>query len=297
MEFYGNLSFLKTGIAFADALSTVSPRYAEEIQYPPLSCGLEGILQQRRDDLFGIMNGVDYSEWNPETDSHLGGNNFGVANFAEGKQCCKTALQRELGLPQVAEQPLIAMIGRFADQKGYDLVAQMIPQWAANSPAQWVILGTGEPHFHELFARLAQQFPDKVAVRLSFSNDLAHRIEAAADIFLMPSRYEPCGLNQLYSLKYGTVPVVHATGGLANSITNLCDETLAAGTANGFSFDTYNVTALNDALQRACSTYANRPLWEQLIRTGMRQDWSWNRSAYEYERLYNRTLARAKSAV
>ena len=146
-----------------------------------------------------------------------------------------------MGLPQVADRPLIAMIGRLADQKGFDLVAQLIPQWAASSPAQWVILGTGEPHYHELFAELAEQHPDKVAVRLGFSNELAHRIEAGADIFLMPSRYEPCGLNQLYSLKYGTVPVVHATGGLADTITNLSDETLAAGTANGFSFDTYNV--------------------------------------------------------
>ena len=164
-----------------------------------------------------------------------------------------------MGLPQVAGQPLIAMIGRLADQKGFDLVADVIPQWAETSPIQWVILGTGEPHYHELFAGLAQQHPDKVAVRLGFSNELAHRIEAGADIFLMPSRYEPCGLNQLYSLKYGTVPVVHATGGLADTITNLTDETLAAGTANGFSFDQYTPTALADALDRACRTFTNRP--------------------------------------
>jgi starch synthase len=292
MEFYGNLSFLKSGLAFADTLSTVSPRYAEEIQRPPLGCGLEGLLQHRRDDLFGIMNGVDYREWNPETDPHLNGNNYTVKTFAEGKRACKSALQREMGLPQVADQPLIAMIGRLAEQKGFDLVAQLLPKWATDSQAQWVILGTGEPQYHDLFAKLAEDHPDKLAVRLSFSNELAHRIEAGADIFLMPSRYEPCGLNQLYSLKYGTVPVVHATGGLADSITNYTEETLVAGTANGFSFDTYNSTALEEALNRACQTYANRPVWEQLIRTGMRQDWSWGHSACEYERLYNRTLAR-----
>jgi starch synthase len=293
MEFYGNLSFLKTGLAFADTLSTVSPRYAQEIQHAPLGCGLESLLQHRRDDLFGIINGVDYQEWNPETDSRLNGHNYGIENAVEGKRACKVALQQELGLPQVADQPLIAMIGRLADQKGFDLVAHLIPQWAANSPAQWVILGTGELQYHELFSRLAQQHPDKVAARLSFSNDLAHRIEAGADIFLMPSRYEPCGLNQLYSLKYGTVPVVHATGGLADTITDLTDESLAAGNANGFSFDTYDSTALANTLDRACQTYANRSVWRQLVRNGMRQDWSWNHSACDYERLYTRSRARA----
>jgi starch synthase len=154
-----------------------------------------------------------------------------------------------------------------------------------------VILGTGEPHYQHVFTELARQFPEKVAARIGFSNELAHRIEAGADIFLMPSRYEPCGLNQLYSLKYGTVPVVHVTGGLADSITNASDETLAAGTANGFSFSEYTTAALTDALDRACRAYTNRPVWEQLIRTGMRQDWSWNHSAREYGRLYEHMLA------
>jgi starch synthase len=297
MEFYGNLSFLKTGLSFADTLSTVSPRYAEEIQRSPLGCGLEGILQYRHADLYGIMNGVDYRQWNPETDPFLGGNNFGVANFAEGKSACKAALQIEVGLPQLPDQPLIAMIGRLADQKGFDLVAQLIPQWVPNSNAQWVVLGTGEPRYHELLSNLARQFPDKLAVRIGFSDELAHRIEAAADMFLMPSRYEPCGLNQLYSLKYGTVPVVHSTGGLANSITNATSETLAAGTANGFSFDHYTVAALADALDRACQTFADWSTWSQIIRTGMQQDWSWNHSAREYDRLYHHTLAKARDAV
>jgi starch synthase len=297
MEFYGNLSFLKSGLAFADTLTTVSPRYAQEIQRSPLGCGMEGILQHRHTDLYGIMNGVDYRQWNPETDRYLGGCNYGLKNFAQGKRACKAALQREVGLPQVADPPLIAMIGRLADQKGFDLVAKLIPQLAPQVDMQWVILGTGEPHYHQLFSDLAKQYPEKLAVRLTFSDELAHRIEAGADIFLMPSRYEPCGLNQLYSLKYGTIPVVHATGGLADSITNANDATLEDGSANGFSFDTYTPAALADALERATQTYVNRPVWEQLVRTGMQQDWSWNHSAREYDRLYKHTLVRGTNRV
>jgi starch synthase len=205
-------------------------------------------------------------------------------------------LQREVGLPQVADQPLVAMIGRLADQKGFDLVAKLIPQIASSSANQWVILGTGEPHYHQLLTDLAKKYPEKLAVRLGFSDELAHRIEAGADIFLMPSRYEPCGLNQLYSLKYGTVPVVHATGGLADTITNTNDATLEDNTANGFSFEIYTTAALHDALERATQAYTDRAIWEQLIRTGMSQDWSWNHSAREYDRLYKQTLTRARAA-
>jgi starch synthase len=297
MEFFGNLSFLKSGIAFADAISTVSPRYAQEIQRPPLSCGLEGILQHRRQDLFGIINGVDYTEWNPESDPHLRGVHYGPKNFQEGKRACKAALQQEVGLPLVADQPLVAMIGRLADQKGFDLVANLIPQWAPAADVQWVILGTGEPVYHQLFTDLAQKYPGKVAVRLKFANDLAHRIEAGADIFLMPSRYEPCGLNQLYSLKYGTVPVVHATGGLADTITNCNDATLEDGTASGFTFGQYTTVALADALERACNAYKDKAVWEQLVHTGMRQDWSWNHSAREFDRLYQHTRSHASQAA
>jgi starch synthase len=297
MEFYGNLSFMKTGLSFADTLSTVSPRYAQEIQTSPLGCGMEGILQYRRNDLFGILNGVDYSIWNPETDRFLGGNHYSVDTFVEGKRACKAALQQEVGLPPVADQPLVAMIGRLSDQKGFDLVSNVISQWAPNSNVQWVLLGNGEPRYHQLLSDLAARHPGKVAARLGFSDELAHRIEAGADIFLMPSRYEPSGLNQLYSLKYGTVPVVHATGGLADTITNLTDQTLAARRANGFSFDQYTAAALSDTLERACQTYFNTAVWHQLIRTGMRQDWSWARSAEQYGRLYQNTLARATSTA
>jgi starch synthase len=297
MEFYGNLSFMKSGLAFADTLSTVSPRYAKEIQTAPLGSGMEGILQHRRNDLFGIMNGVDYRIWNPATDPHLNGHNYDVETLVEGKRNCKADLQREVGLPLAADRPLVAMIGRLSDQKGFDLVAKVIGQWTAGFDAQWVFLGTGEPQYHQLLTELAQRHPEKVAVRLAFSDELAHRIEAGADIFLMPSRFEPSGLNQLYSLKYGTVPVVHATGGLADTITNLTDQTLAAGRANGFSFDQYTVAALAATLERAWQSYANRELWQRLIRTGMQQDWSWTKSAEQYGRLYQNTLARAAQAV
>jgi starch synthase len=300
MEFYGNLSFMKTGLAFADVLSTVSPRYAKEIQTSPLGSGMEGVLQYRRNDLFGILNGVDYGVWNPEKDAYLtadGYRQYNAETIVDGKRACKAALQREMGLPNSSDRPLVAMIGRLIDQKGFDLVGKVITQWADGSDAQWVFLGTGEPQYHQLLIELAGRHPDKVAVRLEFSDPLAHRIEAGADVFLMPSRFEPSGLNQLYSLKYGTPPVVHATGGLADTITNLTDQTLSSGRANGFSFDQYTVAALAETLERACQTYRNRPVWEQLIRTGMKQDWSWRTSAEQYVRLYGNALARSRQTV
>jgi starch synthase len=287
------LNFLKTGLTFADTLTTVSPRYAQEIQSSSLGWGMEGILQYRRGDLFGILNGADYSVWNPATDPHLGGNNYTVDNFAVGKQACKAALQRELGLPVADDRPLLAMVGRLSDQKGFDLVANVITQFASDRDMQWILLGTGDPKYHDLLLHLASKYPEKVAVRLEFSDPLAHRIEAGADMFLMPSRYEPSGLNQLYSLKYGTPPVVHATGGLADTITDLTDESLAAGRANGFSFDLYTAAALAATLERACQTWKNRDVWQRIIRNGMNQDWSWTRSAEQYGRLYANTLSRA----
>ena len=296
MEFYGNLSLLKTGLAFADALSTVSPRYAEEIQSAPLGCGLEGLLQHRRDELSGIINGVDYREWNPEVDSQLP-TKYNVDSVKEGKAACKRALQTEVGLPIEPDVPLIGSVGRLADQKGVDLIAQVMQDWMKTSEAQWVILGMGDPKYHKLFSTIAERYPDKAAVVLKFSDPLAHRIEAGADIFLMPSRYEPCGLSQLYSLKYGTVPVVRATGGLADTIENATDATLAAGTANGFSFREYSALALSETLGRACEAYHNKDLWQQLIETGMRQDWSWTHSAREYDLLYRKTVARLRQTV
>jgi starch synthase len=308
MEFYGNLSLLKSGIVFADALSTVSPTYAREILHPPHSCGLEGALQHRREDLFGIINGVDYREWNPETDKFLGaedytGRPYGLESFAAGKADSKGALQQEMGLPVLPEVPILASVGRLADQKGFDLITRVIQKWTSRPPSagqpevQWVILGTGEAKYHQVLSQLATGNPRRVAVRLEFSNRLAHIIEAGADLFLMPSQYEPCGLNQLYSLKYGTVPVVRATGGLADTVVDTTEETQAAGTATGFTFTEYTSLALADTIKRACRVFADKSRWHPLIARGMQQDWSWRESARQYATLYEQTLERAQREV
>ena len=286
MEFYGKLNLLKTGLVFADGLTTVSRQYAGEIQTDPLGCGLEGVLQQRKDALTGIVNGVDYGIWNPATDPHLA-QHYDESNWRIGKAACKAALQQELGLPDAPRTPLIALIGRLADQKGWDLVADVMRRWVNQMDVQWAILGTGEPFYHDLLGELSRQHPQKVAVRLEFSDPLAHKIEAGADIFLMPSRFEPCGLNQLYSLKYGTVPVVRATGGLVDTVTDESPENLSSARATGFVFEEYTAQALEGALRRAVETYwQNPPAWQQLVETGMRQDWSWNASARQYLSAY-----------
>lgn len=296
MEFYGQLNFMKSALVFADALSTVSPTYAKEIQHQEHGCGLDGVLQDRSRDLFGVLNGCDYSVWNPETDPHIA-KQYSADDFVAGKAECKRALQEELGLPQRPEVPLISIVGRLADQKGFDLIAPLIPQFAQRGAVQWAILGTGEPKYHQLLADLAERYPEQLAVRLEFSNPLAHRLEAGGDLFLMPSRYEPCGLNQMYSLRYGTVPVVRATGGLADTITDATDHTLATGTANGFSFVEYTADALAGTIERALSLYRTPDAWRRLVRTGMNQDWSWQSSAEQYRRVYGETLNRIGAAV
>jgi starch synthase len=296
MEFFGHLNLMKTGLVFADALNTVSPRYAQEIQTSPLGCGLEGVLSQRRKVLSGIINGVDYQEWNPATDEHLPAQ-YTPETVKQGKAKCKAALQTELGLESKPDVPLVGFVGRLTDQKGVDLIAGVIHEWVRTTDLQWVILGTGEPRYHQLFARLGDQYSRKVAARLEFSNALAHRIEAGADMFLMPSQFEPCGLSQLYSLKYGTVPIVRATGGLADTITDATPETLLSRTANGFSFREYSTLALSDTVRRAWDAYTKPELWDQLVATGMRQDWSWTRSARQYVALYEETIARVKQDV
>ncbi|MCA9120394.1 MAG: glycogen synthase GlgA [Planctomycetaceae bacterium] len=285
MEFWGNLNLMKTGLVFADAISTVSARYAEEIQHD-LGCGLEGVLRQRSASLFGINNGVDYELWNPATDPQLAAN-YSVDNWHEGKAACKTVLQREFGLPTESETPLIGLIGRLADQKGWDLVANVMQRWVNREKVQWAILGEGEERYHEILERLATQRPDRVGIRFEFSDPIARHVEAGADMLLMPSRFEPCGLNQLHSLKYGTVPIVRETGGLADSICDASAENLSNGTANGFSFQAYDADQLEVTLQRACDTFrTRRDVWRNLVETGMKQDWSWNESAQQYVSLY-----------
>lgn len=290
MEFYGDLNLMKTGIVFADWITTVSPRYAEEIQTPPLGCGLEGTLAERRDRLTGILNGVDYAVWNPARDPHLPAT-YDADSWRVGKPRCKAALQQELGLPENDQAPLAGFIGRLDSQKGLDLIRAVIEQQVDHDAMQYVLLGSGHPEYEGFLRQMADEYPNKIAVRLEFSSALAHRIEAGCDMFLMPSRYEPCGLNQLYSLKYGTAPIVRRTGGLADTIVDCNPQTLNEGTANGFSFDEYNSEALRQTIARAVETYRDAPTWERLIDVGMRQDWSWSRSAARYAQLYSQAAA------
>lgn len=296
MEFHGDLNLMKTGVVFSDALNTVSPTYAREIQSAPLGCGLEDLLAHRGESLFGIINGVDDREWNPATDEHIA-TNYDVTSFAQGKAACKSDLQRACGLPERPDVPLIGFVGRLAEQKGFDLLVPVIEQWVATHDAQWVVLGTGDRTYAEQIGTIARRYPDRVAALLEFSNPLAHRIEAGADMLVMPSRYEPCGLSQLYSLKYGTVPIVHATGGLVDTITDANPETLRAGTATGFQFSTYDTRTLSETVLRACDHYAATDVWQQIVTTGMKQDWSWANSARQYVSLYEQMVARRREAV
>lgn len=296
MEYFGHLNLLKTGIVFSDSINTVSPRYAEEIQSAPLGCGLEGALRHRREVLSGIINGVDYNVWNPATDPYIAAH-YDVSNYAEGKAVCKAALQEDLGLPQDERVPLVGFIGRLTSQKGIDLIAGMMKDTLETSNLQWVFLGTGDPKYEETLSQLAERHPKKVVARFTFSTPLAHQIEAGADMFLMPSRYEPCGLNQLYSLKYGTVPIVRVTGGLADTITDMTPETLDDATANGFCFHEYTTLAFAETLQRASNIFIQRNTWNSLVANGMHQDWSWENSAKKYVSLYEQTIRRSKETV
>jgi len=286
LEFYGKLNLMKGGIVYADVLNTVSRQYSEEIQTEAFGCGLEGLLESRADDLYGVLNGIDYGVWNPETDGYIARNYS--SDDMSGKQVCKKALQKETGLPK-RDVPLIGIISRLTDQKGFDLIAEVIEE-IMGLDLQLVLLGTGMPKYHKMFEQIGRRYPEKMGVRLTFDNALAHRIEAGADMFLMPSRYEPCGLNQLYSLKYGTVPIVRATGGLADTIVDYTPERAEKGMANGFVFQEYSGRALLVAIKRAVATYQDRETWEKLMQTGMQQDFSWMRSAREYVTLYRKAV-------
>ncbi len=279
MEFYGRINFLKAGIVWADRLNTVSRRYAEEIQTPAYGFGLDGLLRERRNVLTGILNGVDYNQWNPETDPHIPAKYS--ATDLSGKTTCKAALLGEMGLPGKAiDRPLLGIISRFTGQKGFDLIAEAARDLFSDD-VHLVALGNGEAQWEDLFRNLQAEFPDRVAVRFGYDDALAHRIEAGADVFLMPSRYEPCGLNQIYSLRYGTVPVVRATGGLDDTIVGF-----PAPDATGFKFLDYNGKALLDAIRQACAEWENREAWTAMIVRGMKKDFSWTASAGEYSLLY-----------
>jgi len=295
LEYYGHLNLLKAGIVFSDLVNTVSQRYSEEIQTPEFGCGLEGVVQSRKQDLHGIMNGIDYSIWNPETDSSIV-SNYNEDTFVHGKLKCKAALQAEHRLPVRPETPLIGMVTRLENQKGLDLLADSIEE-LLSLDVQLVVLGTGQAKYHNLLEDLVQRYSGKIGLNLRFDDGLAHRIYAGADLFLMPSHYEPCGLNQLICLKYGTVPIVRATGGLADTIVDSTPETLAAGTATGFSFEAYTKDAFLACTRRALGQWGERVSWRCILRTGMRQDWSWTRSAAAYVKLYECILEKHSEAV
>ena len=289
LEFYGQMNTMKGALLFSDKLNTVSPRYAEEIRTPEFGCGLEGVLRGRSADLSGIINGLDVEDWDPLTDKHLPVT-YGPESL-EKKAQVKAALKKELGLPD-DDVPLVAMVTRLDNMKGLSLVEE-ITDYIMHMDMQFILLGNGDPRFHESFQRLADTYPDKCAVQLKFDNGLAHRFEAAADIFLMPSRFEPCGLNQLISLRYGTVPVVRAVGGLADTVSEFDPKT---GKGNGFIFHEYTSMGLFNALKRALEVYRNQAQWRQLQRQGMAADFSWSASARKYEALYRELVAKRKAA-
>jgi starch synthase len=286
MEYWGQISYLKGGINFSEKITTVSPRYAREIVQPELGFGFDGILARRADDLVGILNGIDTERWNPERDAFVPAS-FNAANLP-AKRDAKRALLAAVGLPPgdaALEKPVVGLVSRLTDQKGFDLIAAASGALMALD-ATWVVLGSGDAAYEDLWRTLARRHATRVSATIGFDERLAHHIEAGADIFLMPSRFEPCGLNQMYSLRYGTVPVVRATGGLDDTV---ADFDPATGTGNGFKFREYTPSALVHALERALAMYRKPAVWRRIQEAGMSRDFSWDVSAREYVKVY-RTL-------
>ena len=289
LEFHGNFSFIKGGLVFADWITTVSQTYAEEIRTPEFGYGLEGLLQHRADRLAGVLNGIDYKIWNPATDQHIK-HNYDLNSF-ESKQKNKLALQDELGLEENPNAMLFGNIGRIVEQKGIDLIIDILPGIMRQADTQLVILGSGEEHLEQSLEIAAQKFPGKCAVVIGYDEDLAHRIEAGSDCFLMPSRFEPCGLNQLFSLRYGTVPIVNRTGGLADTVIDLNPASLLSKTATGFVSDLPEADSLLDSVNRAVEYYQRSgQWWEKLAINGMKQDFSWDSSAAHYLEIYAKAI-------
>jgi starch synthase len=283
MEFFGSVNFLKGALVFADFVTTVSRKYSQEIQTTEFGFGLEGVLRTRSSTVTGILNGADYEEWSPETDKFI------VAPYSpqdlSGKAKCKQDLLAAFALEGADPRlPVIGIVSRFAAQKGFDLISQIMER-LAREDLTIVVLGNGDKIYEEMFLRLAKQFPQKIAVKVAYDNTVAHKIEGGSDMFLMPSRYEPCGLNQMYSLKYGTVPIVRATGGLDDTIDHWDPRT---GKGTGFKFTDYNGEALLLTIKEALRAFRDQTSWQQLMRNGMNKDFSWNASAKEYVRVYER---------
>jgi starch synthase len=283
MEFFGNVNFLKGALVFSDFITTVSRKYSQEIQTTEFGFGLEGVLRDRASTVTGILNGVDYDEWSPQADK------FTAARYSpqdlSGKAKCKQDLLAAFGITNPdLKLPVIGIVSRFAAQKGFDLIAQIMDRLAREEMIV-IALGNGDKQYEEMFARLQKQFPQKIAIKIAYDNAIAHKIEAGSDMFLMPSKYEPCGLNQIYSLKYGTVPVVRATGGLDDTIEPWDART---GRGTGFKFSDYNGEALLLTIKEALKAFRDQTSWQTLMRNGMDKDFSWNNSAKEYGRIYER---------
>ncbi|HEY7220343.1 MAG TPA: glycogen synthase GlgA [Candidatus Binatia bacterium] len=284
LEFYGNINLVKGALIFADKITTVSPSYAQEIMSAEQGFGLEGVVRQRAADLVGILNGVDYQQWNPWMDPYLGCH-YGE-NSLTRKGDCKQELRRTLGLPDKGDTPIIGMISRLTPQKGFDLV-ETIFDALMQRDVQVVLLGSGAPRYEDFFRVATARYPDRVAVRIGFDEPLAHQIEAGTDLFLMPSLYEPCGLNQMFSLKYGTIPIVRAVGGLKDTVQPYDGD---AGTGTGFVFEPYTPQALLDVINQSLSAFHDKSAWTALQRRAMAMDFSWDRSAKRYIDLYRQLV-------
>lgn len=285
-EFYGKVSFLKAGICLADMVNTVSETYGNELLTPEFGGGMEGVLEGRKNDLSGILNGVDYNIWSPENDKIIPFNYS--SKDLSGKLKNKKYLLKELKMPYQKDVPLIGMVSRIVSQKGFDILARAV-KYLVQLNAQWVILGTGEKKYENKLLRIAKLYPENLKVNLYYNDELAHIIEAAADIFLMPSLYEPCGLNQIYSLKYGTIPVVRKTGGLADTVRDW-DEHIKTESGNGFVFEKYNGFDLYASVKRAVQCYKDKKVWRKIQLNAMQQDFSWKSSAEKYLELYKKAL-------
>jgi starch synthase len=283
VEYYGNLSFLKGGLQFADRITTVSPSYAEEIQTEPLGMGLQGLLFNRKDVLTGILNGIDVDAWDPESDPYI--ERYYNASRLAAKQDNKRALQLRMGLSYAPKTPLIGAVSRLTDQKGLDVLAD-IAEELVRLPTQLVVLGSGDPALQRRFQELAYRHAGSIAVQIGFDESLSHQIEAGADLFAMPSRFEPCGLNQMYSQRYGTPPLVHATGGLRDSVVDCTPATLKNRTATGFVFTPLDPATMLEHCRRAVAAYGDQRIWRQLQKNGMQRDFGWEARAQQYLDLY-----------
>jgi starch synthase len=283
LEFHDMLSFIKGGLVYADHITTVSPTYALEIQTPEFGYGLEGLLDHRKESLGGIINGIDLDLWNPETDPYIT-QHFTIATLNK-KQLNKSELQKRFALPINDKVPLFGLIGRLVEQKGIDLILECLPEMVTMG-MQFVLLGSGDKDFEKELQKLAKLYPDKISITIGYDESLAHLIEAGADIFLMPSRFEPCGLNQMYSQRYGTIPIVRKTGGLADTVTDTLPETLVTHTASGIVFNEASSGSLLEAIKRSLILYSFQDTWKEMQINAMKKDFSWQRSAEQYLALY-----------